>query len=79
VLGVNPVQHLLASSGVLSTLPSANQQLLTGREFFPHLIAGPFHQGLAVVFVSAAVLSVLAAAASLLRGGRHAHSEDAHA
>src|SRR5580693_2441059 len=33
VLGVNPVQHLLASGHVLSTLPAASRQLLTGREF----------------------------------------------
>ena len=35
VLGVNPVQHLLASRHVLATLPAASQQILTGREFFP--------------------------------------------
>jgi hypothetical protein len=60
---------------VLSTLPTAYQQILIGREFFPHLIAGPFHQGLGVVFAAAAALSALAAAASLLRGGRYVHSE----
>jgi hypothetical protein len=70
VLGVNPVQHLLAPTGVLSRLPPASQRALTGRTFFPELISGPFHQGLVVVFVAAAALSVLAALASLLRGGR---------
>jgi MFS family permease len=70
MLGVNPIQHLLQPSGVLSSLPAANQQILTGREFFPGLISGPFHQGLAIVFVVAAALSVLAAVASLMRGGR---------
>jgi MFS family permease len=69
LLGVNPIAHALAPSGALSALPRVNQQILTGREFFPHLIAGPFHQGLAVVFVVAAALSVLGAAASLVRGG----------
>ena len=34
VLGVNPVQHLLAASHVLSTLPAASQRILIGREFF---------------------------------------------
>ena len=48
VLGVNPVQHLLASNGALGSLSSANQQVLTGREFFPNLLSGPFHQGLIV-------------------------------
>jgi MFS family permease len=71
VLGVNPVQHLLASAHALSSLPAANQRVLTGREFFPHLISAPFHHGLTVVFAVAAGLSVLAAFASLLRGGRY--------
>jgi hypothetical protein len=75
VLGVNPVQHLLASRHVLSTLPAASQQTLTGREFFPGLIAAPFHQGLVVVFAVAAALAALAALASLLRGGRYVPPE----
>ncbi|HEY1920000.1 MAG TPA: MFS transporter [Streptosporangiaceae bacterium] len=72
VLGVNPVQHLLASSHALSSLSAAHQRVLTGREFFPHLISAPFHQGLTIVFLMSVALSVLAALASLLRGGRHA-------
>ncbi|HTJ71023.1 MAG TPA: MFS transporter [Actinospica sp.] len=71
VLGVNPVQHLLASSGALSSLSPANQHALTGREFFPDLLSGPFHQGLIVVFAVAAVLGLSAAVASLLRKGRN--------
>ena len=71
VLGVNPVQHLLASNGALGSLSSANQQVLTGREFFPNLLSGPFHQGLIVVFAVAAGLGLLAALASLLRKGRN--------
>lgn len=70
VLGVNPVGHLLAPSGALSALSAGHQRTLTGPKFFPHLISGPFHQGLTVVFLVAAGLSVLAAAASLMRGGR---------
>jgi MFS family permease len=69
VLGVNPVQHLLAPTGVLATLPPASRAALTGREFFPGLLSGPFHSGLIVVFAVSAVLSVLAGLASLLRGG----------
>ena len=74
VLGVNPLQHLLAASHVLSTLPAAAQQAITGREFFPDLISGPFHHGLVVVFAVfavAAALAALAGVASLLRGGRY--------
>jgi hypothetical protein len=60
VLGVNPLEHLLAPSGVLTTLPIGNQKTITGQEFFPHLISGPFHQGLLVVFAVSAGLAVLA-------------------
>jgi MFS family permease len=71
VLGVNPLEHLLAPTGALAALPEANQQTITGREFFPHLIAAPFEHGLAVVFIASAILAGLAALASLMRGSRH--------
>jgi MFS family permease len=67
-LGINPIRQLLAPSGVLSGLPKTNVDVLTGREFFPHLISQPFHHGLIIVFSTAVVLSVLGAVASLLRG-----------
>jgi MFS family permease len=75
VLGVNPVQHLLSAAHALAPLPAAARQVLTGREFFPSLISGPFHHGLVVVFGVAAALAGLAALASLLRGGRYVHPE----
>jgi MFS family permease len=77
VLGVNPLQHLLAANGALSALSPAAQRTVTGKEFFPDLISGPFHQGLVVVFAVAAGLSALAALASLLRGGRYVPSASA--
>jgi hypothetical protein len=67
-LGANPIQHLLAPTGVLSTLPAGNVATLTGPQFFPRLIAAPFHQGLVVVFGAAAAMALIAAAASFLRG-----------
>ena len=69
ILGVNPIEHLLAPSGALHGLSEASQRLLTGREFFPSLITAPFHQGLVVVFAVSAALALVAAAASALRGG----------
>jgi hypothetical protein len=72
VLGVNPLGHLLAARGGLAGLPAAARQTLTGREFFPELISGPFRHGLVVVFALAAVLAALAALASALRGARPA-------
>ncbi len=70
VLGVNPLQHLLSAIHALSSLPIAAQQVIIGKEFFPSLLLAPFHHGLVVVFCAAIALSVLAALASLLRGGR---------
>jgi hypothetical protein len=75
VLGVNPVQHLLSTAGVLSTLPQSSRQILTGREFFPQLISVPFHQGLVIALSVSACLAVVAGVASLLRGGRYVHSD----
>jgi MFS family permease len=75
VLGVNPVQHVLASTGTLATLPAASRRILTGRAFFPDLISVPFQHGLMVVLIVATGLSVIAAIASLLRGGRYVHPE----
>jgi MFS family permease len=75
-LGINPVEHLLGSD-LLARLNPANQQVLTGREFFPQLIQGPFHNGLIVVFTAATVLAVLGAAASLLRGRHLGQAEQA--
>jgi MFS family permease len=65
-LGYNPIQQLLGPH-VLGALPSANAARLTGREFFPHLISGPFHDGLLVVFCLAIAMSLVGAAASLVR------------
>jgi MFS family permease len=70
LLGFNPVQHLLGHSGVLAQLPRHNAAVLTGNEFFPHLISGPFHHGLIIVFTAAALMSAVGALVSLLRGGQ---------
>jgi MFS family permease len=68
LLGINPIQHLLSQNHALHYLSPAGRQALTGRAFFPHLISAPFHDGLAVVFATAAGLSAVAAVASLSRG-----------
>jgi MFS family permease len=71
-LGLNPIQNLLGPSGALNQLPAANRQNLTGRQFFPHLIEAPFHHGLVTVFSAAILMSLIAAAASWVRGGKSA-------
>jgi MFS family permease len=74
-LGYNPIQHLLGSH-VLAGLSAHNQSILTGNSFFPHLISAPFRDGLHAAFLFAIVACLIAAAASLMRGGHPAHDED---
>ena len=69
-LGYNPMAELLAPSGGLQA-PGVNADVLTGTTFFPHLISGPFHHGLVVVFGAAAVMMVIGAIASLFSAGRY--------
>jgi MFS family permease len=76
-LGFNPIQRLLGPTGALDQVSAHQAATLTGGEFFPQLISGPFHDGLVVVFTAAALMSVIGALASLLRGGRYVHGEDA--
>jgi hypothetical protein len=53
--------------------------VLTGRSFFPHLISPPFHTALEYAFVFATAACLVAAVASLLRGGKYHWSEPQHA
>jgi MFS family permease len=76
-LGYNPIERLLGPTGALQHVSTQQAATLTGGQFFPSLIAGPFHDGLVVVFIAAALMSVVGAFASLLRGGRYVHDEDA--
>jgi MFS family permease len=73
-LGYNPIAELLAPSHALQQ-PGVNADVLTGKEFFPQLITEPFHAGLVVVFIAAAVMMLLGALASLFNPGRYAHDE----
>jgi MFS family permease len=74
-LGYNPMQSMLGAKE-LSSLSPSDAQTLTGKTFFPSLISGPFHHGLIIVFVMAIAMSLVAAVASLLRGGRYVHEEE---
>ena len=66
-LGFNPIQQLLPSASA-AHVSAAQYQELTGRGFFPHLISGPFGDGLHLAFAMAAALCFLAAVFSWLRG-----------
>jgi MFS family permease len=76
-LGYNPMQSLLGPSGTLQQIPAANAATLTGKEFFPRLISEPFHHGLVVVFAAAALMMLVGAIASLFRGGKYVHDDEA--
>jgi MFS family permease len=75
-LGFNPLAQLLGPSGVLKTLPAHSSATLTGKEFFPHLISGPFHHGLVVVFAAAAIMMLIAAIASVVMPKRAQQEAD---
>ncbi len=73
-LGYNPVQQLVGPQ-VLSHLSAANAAALTGRQFFPRLIAGPFQAGLHEAFTFAIIACLVAAVASWSRGPRYVEGE----
>jgi MFS family permease len=73
-LGYNPIEHLIGAHA-LGLLSPANHAMVTGRSFFPHLISSPFSSGLHEAFLFAIIACVIAAAASLLRGGRYYHGD----
>ncbi|MFC1440456.1 MFS transporter [Streptacidiphilus sp. N1-10] len=66
-LGYNPMQQLLGP--VLHQIPADKASYLTGRSFFPHLVTGPFQDGLSVAFWFALAACLIAAAASAITGG----------
>ncbi len=74
-LGYNPLGTLIPSS-VLSSLPAAQAATITSRSFFPQLIDGAFHHGLTEVFTFSAVMCLIAAGASWLRGGKYIYREE---
>jgi hypothetical protein len=73
-LGYNPAESLIGAH-TLSSLSAANHAALTGHSFFPQLISGPFRTGLHEAFLFAIVACLIAAAASLMRGGSYEHRE----
>jgi MFS family permease len=66
-LGFNPIHQLLPSAAA-AHVSGAQYAVLTGRGFFPSLIAKPFGDGLHAAFTVAAGLCFLGAAFSWLRG-----------
>ncbi len=69
-LGYNPMGELIPAA-TLAGLPAAAE--ITGKTFFPHLIAAPFMHGLVFAFSFSMILNLLAAASSWLAGGKFVH------
>jgi MFS family permease len=77
-LGYNPIEHLLGAHA-LSALSAANRATITGKSFFPHLISAPFRSGLHEAFAFAILACLIAAGASLMRGGKYHYGQHAPA
>ncbi|MFZ0059814.1 MAG: hypothetical protein WAL35_07195, partial [Acidimicrobiales bacterium] len=74
-LGYNPLKMLLGPK-VLAHLGAGQAKLITSRAFFPQLIGPPFKHALMLILVFAVVMSVIAALASAMRGGKYIHEDE---
>jgi MFS family permease len=73
-LGYNPMESLIPGP-VLHLLSPATQSHLLGTDFFPNLISHPFMDALRLVFYFSALLCLIAAGCSFLRGKRFVYDE----
>jgi MFS family permease len=76
-LGYNPVQTILNTlpPAVVSAIPAATIQHLTGTTFFPNAISSPFMTALKEAFIVGAIMCFLAAVFSALRGRKYIHGQ----
>jgi ABC-type dipeptide/oligopeptide/nickel transport system permease subunit len=72
LLGYNPMKTLLPPA-VINSLPAKNANVILGTSFFPRLISSSFMSGMRIVMYSGALMALLAAIFSALRGGRYEH------
>jgi MFS family permease len=75
-LGYNPMATLLPAS-VQHSLSAASRAHLLSKSYFPSLISSPFMIGLHAVFYLAAILCLIGAVASMLRGQRYIRDDAA--
>lgn len=76
LLGYNPMAHLIPAA-ILHAMPAQKASILTGEQFFPHLISDPFMSALRVVFLFSMGMSLISAVASLFRGERFIYDDAA--
>ncbi|MGA3290800.1 MAG: MFS transporter [Candidatus Bathyarchaeia archaeon] len=74
-LGYNPVATILHTlpRSLVSTVPKATISYLTGSTFFPNAISSPFMTALREAFIIGAIMCVVAAICSALRGGKYVY------
>jgi len=74
-LGYNPIQTILSQlpPSITGSISNQARTVLTGTTWFPQAIAPAFMSSLTVAFYFNAVLAVLAAAASALRGKKYVY------
>ncbi len=60
---------------MLAGVTAHQRAVLTSRSFFPSVISGPFRTGLHAALDLAIVVSILAAGASWVRGGKYTYVE----
>ena len=71
-LGYNPMEVQLPASLAISE--EARSVVFT-ESFFPNILSQPFKDGVVIAFLLSAIISVLAAVASALRGKQYIHEE----
>jgi hypothetical protein len=69
-LGDNPIKELVPHPG-----RGVDTARIYGQAFFPHLISDPFRHGLLIAFSASILMLLVAAGASLMRGGRFVHED----
>ena len=76
-LGYNPVATILHTlpQSLVSTIPNATLNYLTGSAFFPNAISSPFMIALREAFIIGAIMCIVAAVCSALRGGKYVHEQ----
>src|SRR5262249_25133690 len=74
-LRTNPIASLLRSARVLNPSPAKTVATVTGNTFLPGVLTSPFHNGLTVVFILAAILAAAGAVVSMFRGGVYIHED----
>jgi hypothetical protein len=76
-LGYNPMEKLLGSQAAAG-VNDAQWKTITGKAFFPHLIANPFMHGLRIALTASLIMSLIAAWASWMRGAKYVHDDEEH-